>query len=53
MRSLEVVGKTPKAIPELSENVRQLHSKLAPSEDDYIEVEEVEVDLTLELEDNE
>ena len=53
MRSLEVVGKTPKAIPELSENVRQLHSKLAPSEDDAIEVEEVEVDLTLELEDNE
>jgi len=53
MRSLEVVGKTPKAIPELSENVRQLPSQLAPSEDDYIEVEEVEVDLTLELEDNE
>ena len=53
MRSLEVVGKTPKAIPELSENVRQLHSKLAPSEADYIEVEEVEVDLTLQLEDNE
>lgn len=53
MRSLEVPGKTPKAIPELSENVRQLHSKLAPSDDDSIEVEEVEeVELTLELEDN-
>ena len=51
MRSLEVVGKTPSAIPELSENVRQLHSKLAPSDDDVIEVDEVE--LTLELEDNE
>ena len=51
MRALEVTGKTPKAIPELSENVRQLHSKLAPSDDDYIEVDEVE--LVLELEDNE
>ena len=51
MRSLDVPGKTPKAIPELSENVRQLHSKVAPSEDDFIEVDEVE--LTLELEDNE
>ena len=50
MRSLEVPGKTPKAIPELSENVRQLHSKLAPSDEDFIEVDEVE--LTLELEDN-
>jgi DNA recombination protein RmuC len=50
MRSLEVSGKTPKAIPELSENVRQLHSKLAPSDDDFIEVDEVE--LTLELEEN-
>jgi DNA recombination protein RmuC len=50
MRQLEVPGKSPKAIPELSENVRQLHSKLAPSDDDYIEVDEVE--LTLELEDN-
>jgi len=50
MRALEVSGKTPKAIPELSENVRQLHSKLTPSEDDFIEVDEVE--LTLELEDN-
>ena len=50
MRSLEVVGKTPSAIPELSENVRQLHSKLAPSDDDVIEVDEVE--LTLEIEDN-
>ncbi len=51
MRSLEVTGKPLKAIPELSTSVRQLHSKLAPSEDDYIEVDEVE--LTLELEDNE
>ena len=51
MRSLEVSGKALKAIPELSENVRQLHSKLAPSDDDFIEVDEVE--LTLELEDNE
>ena len=56
MRNLEVAGKTPKAIPELSENVRQLHSKLAPSDDDYIMGEEIEVDeveMTLELEDNE
>ena len=55
MRNLEVAGKTPKAIPELSENVRQLHSKLAPSDDDYITGEEIEVDeveMTLELEDN-
>jgi DNA recombination protein RmuC len=51
MRSLEVIGKSPSAIPELSENVRQLRSKLAPSEDDAIEVDEVE--LALELEDNE
>jgi DNA recombination protein RmuC len=51
MRSLEVSGKALKAIPELSENVRQLHSKIAPSDDDFIEVDEVE--LTLELEDNE
>jgi DNA recombination protein RmuC len=51
MRSLEVSGKALKAIPELSENVRQLHSKVAPSDDDFIEVDEVE--LTLELEDNE
>ena len=56
MRNLEVAGKTPKAIPELSENVRQLHSKLAPSDDDYIVGEEIELDeveMTLELEDNE
>ena len=56
MRNLEVAGKTPKAIPELSENVRQLHSKLAPSDDDYIMGEDIEVDeveMTLELEDNE
>ena len=55
MRNLEVAGKTPKAIPELSENVRQLHSKLAPSDDDFIMGEEIEVDeveMTLELEDN-
>jgi DNA recombination protein RmuC len=51
MRSLEVTGKPLKAIPELSTSVRQLHSKLAPSDDDFIEVDEVE--LTLELEDNE
>ncbi len=51
MRALDVPGKSPKAIPELSENVRALHSKLAPSDDDFIEVDEVE--LTLELEDNE
>ena len=51
MRSLEVSGKALKPIPELSENVRQLHSKLAPGDDDFIEVDEVE--LTLELEDNE
>ena len=44
MKQLEVTGKAPKGIPELSENVRQLHSKLAPSDDDYIEVEEIEVD---------
>ena len=51
MRSLDVVGKAPKPIPELSENVRQLHSKLAQNEltgdlfdDDVIEVEEVESD---------
>ena len=44
MRGLDVPGKSPKAIPELSENVRTLHSKLAPSDDDYIEVDEVEVD---------
>lgn len=47
MRALEVTGKTPGAIPELSENVRQLHSKLAPSDDDFIEVEEVELALEL------
>ena len=55
MRNLEVAGKTPKAIPELSENVRQLHSKLTPNDDDYIMGEEIEVDeveLTLGLEDN-
>ena len=51
MRQLEVSGKALKPIPELSENVRQLHSKLAPGDDDFIEVDEVE--LTLELEDNE
>ena len=51
MRSLEVSGKALKPIPELSENVRQLHSKLAPGDDDFIEVDEVE--LTLVLEDNE
>ena len=51
MRSLEVVGKPLKAIPELSTSVRQLHSKLAPNEDDFIEVDEVEA--TLELGDNE
>ena len=51
MRSLEVSGKPLKAIPELETNVRQLHSKLAPSDDDYIEVDEVE--LPLELEDTE
>src|ERR1019366_339479 len=51
MRALDVPGKSPKAIPELPESVRQLHSKLAPSDDDFIEVDEVE--LTLELEDNE
>ncbi len=54
MRSLEVTGKTPGSIPELSENVRQLHSKLAPSDDDFIEVEEVEeVELALELDHDE
>ena len=54
MRSLEVSGKTPGSIPELSENVRQLHSKLAPSDDDFIEVEEVEeVELALELDHDE
>jgi DNA recombination protein RmuC len=51
MRALDVPGKALKAIPDLSDNVRQLQSKLAPSEDDYIEVDEVE--LSLELEDNE
>ncbi len=51
MRSLEVSGKALKPIPELSENVRQLHSKLAPGDDDFIEEDEEE--LTLELEDNE
>ena len=51
MRSLEVVGKPLKAIPELSTSVRQLHSKLAPNEDEFIEVDEVEA--TLELGDNE
>ena len=51
MRSLDVPGKSPKAIPELPESVRQLHSKLASGDDDFIEVDEVE--LTLELEDNE
>ncbi len=51
MRNLEVSGKALKAIPELSTSVRQLHSKLAPSDDDYIEVDEVE--LALELEDTE
>ena len=51
MRSLEVTGKTPGAIPELSENVRALHSKLDPAEDDFIEVEEVE--LALELDNDE
>jgi DNA recombination protein RmuC len=47
MRSLEVTGKTPGTIPELSENVRALHSKLDPTEDDFIEVEEVELALEL------
>ena len=51
MRTLDVPGKPLKAIPELDSNVRQLSAKLAPSEDDYIEVDEVE--LALELEDNE
>jgi DNA recombination protein RmuC len=51
MRQLDVPGKTPKAIPELSDNVRHLRSKLEPSDDDFIEVDEVE--LALELEDNE
>lgn len=51
MRALDVPGKSPKAIPELPETVRQLHSKLASSDDDFIEVDEVE--LALELEDNE
>ena len=51
MRSLEVSGKTPGAIPELSENVRALHSKLDPTDDDFIEVEEVE--LALELDNDE
>ena len=55
MRNLEVAGKTPKAIPELSENVRQLHSKVTLNDDDYIMGEEIEVDeveMTLGLEDN-
>jgi hypothetical protein len=56
MRALDVPGKSPKAIPELSENVRTLHSKLAPSDDDYIDVDEVELALELDdlkdLEDN-
>jgi DNA recombination protein RmuC len=51
MRTLDVPGKPLKAIPELDSNVRQLSAKLAPSDDDYIEVDEVE--LALELEDNE
>ena len=53
MRQLDVPGKDPKAIPELSTSVRVLHSKLAPSDDEFIEVEEVEeIDLTLELEES-
>jgi DNA recombination protein RmuC len=56
MRALDVPGKSPKAIPELSENVRTLHSKLAPSDDDYIDADEVELALELDdlkdLEDN-
>ena len=51
MRNLEVAGKPLKAIPELSTSVRQLHSKLALGEEEFIEVDEVE--STLELEDNE
>ena len=50
MKALDVAGKAPKAIPELSENVRQLHSKLSPA-DDYIDGEEIE--LALELDDDE
>jgi DNA recombination protein RmuC len=57
MRALDVAGKAPKAIPELSENVRQLHSKLAPNDEDYILVEETEEvddsELALELGDHE
>lgn len=51
MSKLEVQGKPLKAIPELPTSVRQLHPKLVASDEDYIEVDEVE--LTLELEDNE
>jgi DNA recombination protein RmuC len=42
MRALEVSGKAPKAIPTLSENVRQLHGQNS-SDDEVISVEEVEV----------
>ena len=47
MRSLDVAGRAPVAIPELSENVRQLHSNLAlESDDEIIDGEEiVEVDF--------
>ena len=43
MKSLDVAGKPLQALPEVSENVRSLESKLelnAP--EDFIEVEEVE-----------
>jgi DNA recombination protein RmuC len=42
MRALEVSGKAPKAIPTLSENVRELHGQNS-DDDEVISVEEVEV----------
>jgi len=42
MRALEVSGKAPKAIPALSENVRELHGQNS-ADDEVISVEEVEV----------
>ena len=51
MRALDVAGKPLKAIPELSENLRQLHSKLSSPDEDFIEGEEIE--LALELDENE
>jgi hypothetical protein len=45
MKSLDVSGKPLKALPEVSENLRNLESKLAlDAPEDFIEVEEISDD---------